>query len=66
MSGTIKEIYVDYNSEVKKNQLLALIDPDMFEAKVAQQKAALDIAKAQVLVQESEVKYNDKNLKRIQ
>ncbi len=65
VSGTIKEIYVDYNSEVKKNQLLALIDPDMFEAKVAQQKAALDIAKAQVLVQESEVKYNDKNLKRI-
>ena len=51
VSGTIKEIYVDYNSEVKKNQMLALIDPDLFEAKVAQQRAALDIAKAQVLLQ---------------
>ena len=65
VSGTIKEIYVDYNSEVKKNQMLALIDPDLFEAKVAQQRAALDIAKAQVLLQESTVKYNEKNLKRI-
>lgn len=60
VSGTIKEIYVDYNSEVKKNQMLALIDPDLFEAKVAQQRAALDIAKAQVLLQESTVKYNEK------
>lgn len=65
VSGTIKEIYVDYNSVVKNNQLLALIDPDMFEAKVAQQKAAVDVARAQVMVQESEVKYNEKNLKRI-
>ena len=65
VSGTIKEIYVDYNSEVKKNQMLALIDPDLFEAKVAQQRAALDIAKAQVLLQESTVKYNEKNLQRI-
>ena len=61
VSGTIKEIYVDYNSEVKKNQMLALIDPDLFEAKVAQQRAALDIAKAQVLLQESTVKYNEKS-----
>lgn len=65
VSGTIKEIYVDYNSVVKTNQLLALIDPDMFEAKVAQQRAAVDVALAQVKVQDSEVKYNEKNLKRI-
>lgn len=65
VSGTIKEIYVDYNTVVQKDQLLAMIDPDMFEAKVAQQRAAVDVAKAQVLVQESDVKYNEKNLKRI-
>lgn len=65
VSGTIKEIYVDYNSVVTTNQLLALIDPDMFEAKVAQQRAAVDVALAQVKVQDSEVKYNEKNLKRI-
>ena len=27
VSGTIKDIYVDYNSKVKKGQLLAQIDP---------------------------------------
>ena len=65
VSGTIKEIYVDYKLRGQENQMLALIDPDLFEAKVAQQRAALDIAKAQVLLQESTVKYNEKNLKRI-
>ena len=60
VSGTIKEIYVDYNSEVKEGELLALIDPDLFEATVAQRKAALDIAKAQVDVQENDIVYYKK------
>ena len=65
VSGTIKEIYVDFNSEVKQNQLLALIDPDVFEAVVAQKQAALEIAKAQVNVQENDIVYYKKNLDRI-
>ena len=32
VSGTISEILVDYNSLVKKGQLLAQIDPALFEA----------------------------------
>lgn len=48
VSGTIKEIYVDFNSHVKKNQLIALIDPATFEAQVEQQKANLNSAKANV------------------
>lgn len=66
VSGTIKEIYVDYNSEVKKDQLLALIDPDIFKATVAQKQAALDIAKAQVNVQENDIVYYKKTLNRIE
>lgn len=66
VSGTIKEIYVDYNSEVKKDQLLALIDPDVFKATVAQRRAALEIAQAQVQVQENDIIYFKKNLERIQ
>lgn len=66
VSGTIKEIYVDYNSEVKENQLLALIDPDVFEATVAQREAALEIAKAQVNVQENDIVYYKKALTRIE
>lgn len=66
VSGTVKEIYVDYNSEVKKDELLALIDPDVFEASVAQREAALEIAKAQVQVQENDIIYYKKTLDRIQ
>lgn len=65
VSGTISEIYVDYNSMVSKGQLLAQIDPALFEATVAQRKAALDIAKAQLEVEKNEIIYNKKNWDRI-
>lgn len=65
VSGSIAEIFVDYNSEVKKGQLLAQIDPALFEATVAQRKAALNVAKAQVDVQENEIVYYKKHLDRI-
>lgn len=65
VSGTIKEIYVDYNSEVNEGELLALIDPDVFEATVAQRAAALEIAKAQVKVEENDIIYYEKALNRI-
>ena len=66
VSGTVKEIYVDYNSEVEEGELLALIDPDIFEATVAQRSAALEIAKAQVQVEENDIVYYQKTLNRIQ
>ena len=46
VSGTIKDIYVDFNSPVKKGQLIARIDPATFEAEVAQARANLLAAKA--------------------
>ena len=46
VSGTIKNIYVDFNSPVKKGQLIARIDPALFEAQVNQ-------ARANVFVSES-------------
>ena len=64
-SGRIAEIYVDYNSEVKEGQLLALIDQDNAKASVAQREAALEIAKAQVNVVENNIKYYKKALDRI-
>ena len=64
-SGRIAEIYVDYNSEVKEGQLLALIDQDNAKANVAQREAALEIAKAQVEVVENNIKYYKKTLDRI-
>lgn len=64
-SGRIAEIYIDYNSEVKEGQLLALIDQDNAKANVAQKEASLEIAKAQVAVEENNIKYYKKALDRI-
>jgi len=44
ISGQIKELFVDFNSPVRKNQLLARIDPETFELKVKQAQADLDAA----------------------
>lgn len=41
VSGTIKHIYVDFNSPVKKGQIVAQIDPATFEAQVEQSRASL-------------------------
>jgi len=64
VSGTISEIYVDYNSEVKKDQILAQIDPALFQATVDKNRANLDVAKAQVKVSENDVTYYKKELAR--
>lgn len=64
VSGTISEIYVDYNSEVKKDQLLAQIDPALFQATVDRNRANLEVAKAQVKVSENNIIYYKKDLER--
>jgi len=46
VSGTIKQLYVDFNSRVKKGQLIAQIDPATFEAQVQQAQANLLSAQA--------------------
>ncbi|HTG01107.1 MAG TPA: efflux RND transporter periplasmic adaptor subunit, partial [Nitrospirota bacterium] len=46
VSGTIKTLYVDFNSRVKKGQIIAQIDPATFEAQVQQAKANLLAAQA--------------------
>lgn len=46
VSGTIKNIHADFNSPVKKGQVIALIDPATLEAQVSQARANLLSAKA--------------------
>ncbi len=55
VSGQIKELFADFNSQVKRNQLIARIDPEIFQARVAQVKAQLEAAKANVLNQRAAV-----------
>jgi HlyD family secretion protein len=49
VSGQIKELYADFNSEVKAGQLIAQIDPETFEYRVRQAQADVDSAQAAVL-----------------
>jgi HlyD family secretion protein len=49
VSGNIKELHADFNTKVKKGQLVARIDPEIFEAKVNQAKGNLENARAAVL-----------------
>lgn len=49
ISGNIKELYADFNTRVRKGQLVARIDPEIFEAKVSQAKGNLENARAAVL-----------------
>ena len=53
VSGVIEKIFVDFNSQVKKGQLLAQIDETPLLAQLQQSKANVDQAEAQVKYQKS-------------
>ncbi len=48
VTGRIKTLNADFNSEVNKGQIVAEIDPDPFQARVDREKASLAAAKASV------------------
>lgn len=58
VSGVINKIYVDYNSTVKKGQLLAEIDKSTLKAQALQSKASLASA-------QNELTYREQNYNRI-
>jgi len=55
VSGQVKELLADFNSQVKNGQVIARIDPEIFEAKVKQVAAQLDASRAAVLNQQAMV-----------
>lgn len=55
VSGQIKELFVDFNSIVKKDQVIARIDPESFELRVRQAMADLEATRATVLTQMASV-----------
>ena len=69
VSGQIKELYVDFNSPVRKDQVIARIDPESFQLRVRQAMADLEATRATVLTQmagvgaqRAEVSRNEVNL----
>ncbi len=65
VSGTILEIYVDYNDVVKKGQLLVKLDTNKLVSQVNSTKAALSVAKANLLEGEINIKDTQRELKRV-
>lgn len=58
VSGTISKIYVDYNSVVKKGQILAELDKTLLLSTLAS-------AKSDLLTNKTQMDYQEKNFKRI-
>jgi HlyD family secretion protein len=48
VSGPIQKLYVDFNDQVEKDQLMAKIDPRLFESVVLRDKAQLETRLAEV------------------
>src|SRR5881394_44833 len=46
VSGTISKLFVDFNSKVKKAQVIAQIDPSLLEGTLSQARADLENARA--------------------
>lgn len=53
VSGTIKYVYADFNSAVKKGQLIAELDKSLLNAQVNQFAANLQVAESQLVFQKS-------------
>lgn len=61
VSGTIKALHADFNSVVKKGQVIAELEPSLFQAQVDQARASL--ARLQADVENAKVQINDTQVK---
>lgn len=64
VSGMIKALYADFNSKVKQGQLLAQIDPSLFQANVDQSRGSLNAAIANYEKTRSTMLYDEANYRR--
>jgi HlyD family secretion protein len=62
VSGNILELHADFNTKVKNGQLVAVIDPAPFQARVDQARANLESARASVLNAQSQIKKADADI----
>src|SRR6186713_1210630 len=53
VSGRVVSVEVDFNDQVKKGQLIAQIDPELFGAEVSQNHAQLSAAQAAIISAEA-------------
>jgi HlyD family secretion protein len=66
LSGQVSALHADFNSIVRRDEVIAEIDPKTFEARVAQANADLAVAQATVTVQEATIEKAKAVLLRVQ
>jgi len=62
VSGQVQDLYADYNSLVKRGQLLAKLDPRNFQAQLENAEAAVAAAQAHIQSAEAETKTQAANV----
>jgi HlyD family secretion protein len=65
VSGIIREVLVDFNDSVKEGQILARLDASKLQAQKLQSEASLEVAKAEYLKAQTDVKDAKSNLERL-
>jgi len=66
VSGTIKALHADYNSQVRKGQVIAQLEPSLFETQVEQARAMVQRLQAEVDAAKVQVDDTRVKLKRAQ
>ena len=62
VSGNIKALYADWNSKVRKGQLVALIDPQIFQAQVDQATATFRSAQSATITAQAQLEKTQSDL----
>lgn len=62
VSGNIKALYADWNSKVKKGQLVALIDPEIFQSQVDQANATFRAAHGATMTAQAQLEKSKTDL----
>lgn len=65
LSGTVREVFADYNDQVKKDAVLAKLDTTRLEAQVLQAQNALASAEANIVQSEADLREAKANLARL-
>ncbi len=72
VSGTVQYVFADFNSRVEAGQVLAQLDPEVYQAQVVQARGNLDNAianeknlEATITAQEAAIKTNEANVERL-
>jgi HlyD family secretion protein len=64
VSGSIQKLYADFNSPVKKGQIIAKIDPRLFQAALENARASYAQAKATLMKDQVQARFTERQSKR--